>query len=75
MTEGKLLDEADLIEITALIARTKRLEGEYLRTRSVKNGGELYIQLDGLRWRLRTEYGVNVAFLDGKSGPDGKTVA
>jgi hypothetical protein len=75
MPDADLLTEEGLTVVNGLVAHLKRLEAEYLRTRSVKNGDALYIQIDGIRWRLKSDYRVIVRALDGKSGPDGKISA
>lgn len=70
-----MLTEADLVTAVGLVARLRRTEAEYLRTRISTKAEELFKQLDGLRWTLLNEYGVRVELYGKDPGPDGKAVA
>lgn len=73
--EQPVITEDELRTINGLVARCRHLEAEFLRTRQVTKGDELYTEIDGIRWTLRTMHGVDLTPFARKAVPDGKGAA
>ena len=65
------MTEDQLRVVNGLVAHARRLEQQFLRTRSVKRGDELWVQLDHIRWELQHLYGVTLVPYKRKPEPSG----